>query len=72
MLTYINNLHPNAPSLPEDVMQERYCTCGRKITVSFTLTPKGWTAILLPRQNDPRAATPCPACGKKLDIDALR
>jgi hypothetical protein len=53
-------------------MQERYCTCGRKITVTFTLTPKGWAATLLPRAAEPRAATCCPNCGRKLDIDALR
>ncbi|MEW5772975.1 MAG: hypothetical protein AB1916_05570 [Thermodesulfobacteriota bacterium] len=55
-------------------MQERYCTCGRKITVSFTLTPKGWIATLLPRASAaaPAANACCPNCGKKLDIDALR
>lgn len=53
-------------------MQERYCNCGRKITVRFTHTPKGWTALILPRTVEPRAATRCPACGRKLDIDSLR
>jgi len=53
-------------------MQERYCTCGRKITVTFIRTPKGWVAALLPRASAPQAATRCPACGRKLDIDALR
>jgi hypothetical protein len=56
----------------ETVMQERYCDCGRKVLVRFVHTPVGWAAVIEQRNRPLETTTSCPACGRRLDIHALR
>jgi hypothetical protein len=53
-------------------MQERYCDCGRKVTVRFALQDREWRALIRSRAAGADAAMVCPNCGRRLDIDDLR
>lgn len=57
----------------ERVMQERYCKCGHRLMVQYTLDGfLPWEAVILKENGEHSPVKVCPHCGAYLSIHFLR
>ena len=54
-------------------MQERFCKCGHKLKVQYTLNGfLPWEAVILEASGEVSPVKVCPCCGSYLSIHFLR
>ncbi len=53
-------------------MQKRFCECGYPFWVQYLIKNNFFTPLFWPSVGEIKAASTCPHCGRKLDINQLR